>query len=121
MTSTERALDRWPPLAYAELKDTLHAVHMWTQVVGKIRLALTPLVNHWWNSTLYVTPRVLTTSLIPSGSEAFQIDFDFIAHELVIVTSRGAHPCRLPDRSRSSLRTVTSHGRSGANCVRSGR
>src|SRR5439155_19108140 len=48
MTSTERALDQWPPLAYAELKDTLHAVHMWTQVVGKIRLALTPLMNHWW-------------------------------------------------------------------------
>ena len=89
MTSIERALDRWPPLAYGELKDTLQAVHMWTQVVGKIRLALTPLMNHWWNSTLYVTPRGLTTSLIPSGSEAFQIDFDFIAHELVIVTSRG--------------------------------
>ena len=89
MTSTERALDVWPPLAYAEMKDTLHAVHMWTQVVGKIRLALTPLMNHWWNSTLYVTPRGLTTSLIPSGTEAFQIDFDFIAHELVIVTSRG--------------------------------
>src|SRR5204863_8080932 len=89
MTSTERALDRWPPLAYAELKDTLHAVHMWTQVVGKIRLALTPLVNHWWNSTLYVTPRGLTTAMMPSGNDALQIDFDFVDHELVIVTSRG--------------------------------
>ena len=89
MATTERALDLWPPLAYAETKDTLHAVHMWTQVVGKIRLALTPLVNHWWNSTLFVTPRGLTTSMIPSGEDAFQIDFDFIDHELVIVTSRG--------------------------------
>jgi hypothetical protein len=82
-------VDPWPPLGYAELKDTLHAVHMWTQVVGKIRLALTPLMNHWWNSTLYVTPRGLTTSMIPSGSDAFQIDFDFIDHRLVIITSRG--------------------------------
>jgi uncharacterized protein DUF5996 len=79
----------WPRLVYAEWKDTLYAVHMWTQIVGKIRLALTPLVNHWWNSTLFVTPRGLTTSLVPNGDEAFQIDFDFIDHELVIVTSSG--------------------------------
>jgi hypothetical protein len=58
-------------------------------VVGKIRLALTPLMNHWWNATLFVTPRGLTTSMIPSGNAAFQIDFDFVDHELVIVTSRG--------------------------------
>ena len=89
MTSTERALELWPSLGYAETKDTLHAVHMWTQVVGKIRLALTPLVNHWWNSTLIVTPRGLTTLMIPSGDDAFQIDFDFLDHELLIVTSRG--------------------------------
>jgi hypothetical protein len=62
---------------------------MWTQIVGKIRLALTPLVNHWWNSTLVVTPRGLTTSMIPSANDAFQIDFDFVDHELVVVTSRG--------------------------------
>jgi hypothetical protein len=81
--------DPWPSLEYAEWKDTMHAVHMWTQVVGKIRLAMTPLVNHWWNSSLLVTPRGLTTSTIPSGDDAFQIDFDFVDHELVIVTSRG--------------------------------
>jgi hypothetical protein len=89
MPSTDRAGEGWPPLPYAEWKDTLHAVHMWTQIVGKIRLTLTPPVNHWWNSTLLVTPRGLTTSMIPSGNEAFQIDFDFVEHELVIVTSRG--------------------------------
>ena len=89
MAPTDRAAGQWPPLEYAELKETLHAVHMWTQVVGKIRLALTPLMNHWWNSTLFVTPLGLTTTMIPTGSDAFQIDFDFIDHELVIVTSRG--------------------------------
>jgi len=91
MATTDRAVGLWPSLAYAELKDTIHAVHMWTQVVGKIRLAMTPLMNHWWNSTLMVTPRGLTTTLVPAGNEAFQIDFDFIDHELVIVTSRGGH------------------------------
>ncbi|MEP6694624.1 MAG: DUF5996 family protein [Chloroflexota bacterium] len=89
MTATERAVDLWPALPYAEWKDTQHAVHMWTQVVGKIKLALTPLVNHWWNSSLLVTPRGLTTSTIASGDDAFQIDFDFVEHELAILTSRG--------------------------------
>lgn len=88
-TSTDGGGGGWPALSFAEGKDTLHAVHMWTQVVGKIRLALTPLVNHWWNSTLLVTPRGLSTSLIRSGDGGFQIDFDLVAHELVIVTSRG--------------------------------
>src|SRR5438105_230035 len=81
--------DLWPPLPYGEWKDTLRAIHMWTQGIGKMRLALTPLMNHWWNSTLYVTPRGLTTSLIPNGSDAFQIDFDLVDHVLVIDTSRG--------------------------------
>lgn len=87
MTSTDGR--QWPALPYAEWKDTLHALHLWTQVVGKIRLALTPLVNHWWNSTLLVTPRGLSTSLIRGEDAAFQIDFDFFEHELVVVTSRG--------------------------------
>jgi uncharacterized protein DUF5996 len=86
--------DLWPALPYAEWKDTLYAVHMWTQVVGKIRLALTPLLNHWWNSTLLVTPRGLGTSLLRSADVAFQIDFDFVEHELVIVTSRGRRSAR---------------------------
>src|SRR5882724_11110877 len=79
----------WPPLPFGEWKDTLHAIHMWTQIVGKIRLATTPLVNHWWNSSLAVTPRGLTTGTMPTGAGAFQIDFDFIGHELAIVTSGG--------------------------------
>lgn len=99
-TMRDRAADAWPPLGYAESKDTLHLVHMCTQVVGKIRLALTPLVNHWWNSTLLVTPRGLTTAMIPSGNDAFQIDFDFREHELIIVTSRGGRAA-IPLRAMS--------------------
>ena len=62
---------------------------MWTQIVGKIRLVSTPLLNHWWNSSLAVTPRGLTTGTMPSGGGAFQIDFDFIDHELTAITSEG--------------------------------
>lgn len=79
----------WPALPYAEWKDTLHAVHLWTQIVGKIRMAFTPLMNHWWNATLFVTPRGLSTQLIPLPSDPFQIDFDLVAHELVITSRAG--------------------------------
>jgi hypothetical protein len=77
----------WPALPYAEWEATRDTVHMWTQIVGKTRLALTPLENHWWNVPLYVTPRGLTTTAIPYGSGAFSVDFDFIAHKLLIRTS----------------------------------
>jgi Family of unknown function (DUF5996) len=93
-------VELWPPLEYEAWKDTLDAVHMWTQIVGKIRLAKTPLVNHWWNSALVVTPRGLGTGLVPNGEEAFQIDLDFVAHELTIVTSRG-------ERSSMPLRSMS--------------
>ena len=90
----------WPPLSYETLKGTLGAIHMWTQIVGKIRLEMTPLVNHWWNSTLIVTPRGLTTGVMPSGDGAFQIDLDFVGHELTIVTNRG-QSAAIPLRSMS--------------------
>jgi hypothetical protein len=77
----------WPALPLAEWKDTYHTLHMWTQIVGKIKLALTPLVNHWWNISLYVTPRGLTTSAMPFNDRLFQIDFDFIDHLLLIETT----------------------------------
>jgi hypothetical protein len=79
----------WPSLPLQEWKDTYATLHMWTQVVGKVRLTLSPLVNHWWNVPLYVTPRGLTTSAIPYGARSFQVDFDFINHQLVINTSQG--------------------------------
>jgi hypothetical protein len=77
----------WPALPLAEWKDTYHTLHMWTQIVGKIKLALTPPVNHWWNISLYVTPRGLTTSVMPFNDRLFQIDFDFIDHLLLIETT----------------------------------
>jgi hypothetical protein len=76
---------RWPELRYEEWKDTLQTLHLWTQIVGKIRLRLEPFVNHWWNVVLYVTPRGLSTSAMPyEGGRSLSIDFDFLAHELRI-------------------------------------
>jgi Family of unknown function (DUF5996) len=83
-------IDAWPDLPLSEWKDTLATLHMWTQIVGKIRLKLAPLENHWWNVPLYVTPRGLTTSSIPYDDRLFQIDFDFIDHRLVIETTDGS-------------------------------
>jgi len=79
----------WPRLSLDSWKDTYATVHMWTQMVGKVRLRLTPLVNHWWNVPLYVTARGLTTSRIPYGQRAFELWFDFIRHQLVIETTDG--------------------------------
>ena len=69
--------------------DTLATVHMWTQIVGKIRMAQTPALNHWWHVTLLVSPRGLTTTSIPYGDRLFQVDFDFVDHRLVIEDSGG--------------------------------
>lgn len=78
-------VDRWPPLSYDEWKDTQQTLHMWTQVVGKIRLSLEPLTNHWWNVALYVNARGLTTSVMPyAGGRSLEIAFDFIDHALTI-------------------------------------
>jgi hypothetical protein len=77
----------WPTLHLADWKDTLATLHMWTQIVGKIRLELTPLVNHWWNVPFYVSPCGLSTSIIPYGNRSFQMEFDFHADKLVIRTS----------------------------------
>jgi len=81
--------DRWPELPLAAWRDTRDTLHLWTQVVGKIRLALTPWLNHSWHVALYVTARGLTTSPIPDGARSFQIDFDFIDHMLWARTSDG--------------------------------
>ena len=80
----------WPELPLSEWADTCATLHLWTQVIGKVRLSHAPMINHWWHVTLYVTSRGLTTSPIPYGARCFQIDFDFIDHRLVIQTSGGA-------------------------------
>jgi hypothetical protein len=77
----------WPTLRLADWKDTYATLHMWTQIVGKIRLELTPLVNHWWNVPLYVSSRGLTTSIMPYGARQFEIEFDFFENKLVIRTT----------------------------------
>jgi hypothetical protein len=82
--------EMWPALPYEAWKDTYVTLHLWTQIVGKIRLAQTPWTNHSWHVTLYVTARGLTTSPIPHDGRAFQIDFDFVDHALSILTSDGA-------------------------------
>ena len=79
----------WPALPLESWQDTCATLHMWTQMVGKVRLRLTPLVNHWWNVPLYVTARGLTTSRIPYGQRVFELRFDFIRHELALETSDG--------------------------------
>jgi len=81
--------ERWPELPYAAWKDTADTLHLWTQVVGKVRLKLTPWLNHSWHVALYVTASGLTTSPIPWQGGSFQIDFDFVDHVLWIRTSDG--------------------------------
>jgi len=81
--------DRWPALPLAEWRDTYATLHMWTQVVGKIRLALCPGINHFWGTALYVNARGLTSSPIPYAGGIFEIEFDFISHQLRIETSAG--------------------------------
>jgi len=73
----------WPELPLADWQPTYATLHMWTQVVGKVRLALSPLVNHWWEVPLYVSPRGLTTSPIPYAQGIFEVEFDFVDHVLV--------------------------------------
>jgi hypothetical protein len=79
----------WPELPLNEWENTYHTLHMWTQIVGKIRLSLTPRQNHWWNVALYVNTRGLTTSPVPYNSRTFEIQFDFIHHRLELQTSDG--------------------------------
>src|SRR3954452_11233688 len=80
----------WPELPLAAWRETYETLHLWTQIIGKIRLARSPWLNHSWHVALYVTARGLTTSPIPDGCRSFQIDFDFIDHSLRISTSDGA-------------------------------
>jgi hypothetical protein len=93
MTPKPAGDDLLPPLPLVSWKDTLATLHMWTQVVGKVRLELCPLVNHWWNVPFYVTARGITTSAMPyqhgTIPRALEVRFDFIAHELLLETSEG--------------------------------
>jgi hypothetical protein len=85
----------WPELRVADWRDTYATLQLYSQIVGKVRLALTPKTNQWWNVTLYVTPRGLTTSAMPYGERTLSIDFDFVDHRVVILDSDG-HVRHLP-------------------------
>jgi len=88
-SATTQAGSIWPALVYDEWKDTCATLHLWTQIVGKIRLMRTPWLNHSWHVVLYVTARGLTTTPIPDGERSFELCFDFIDHELRVLTSDG--------------------------------
>jgi hypothetical protein len=86
----EYDLHNWPELDWPQWKDTAETLHMYMQIVGKTRLALTPLQNHWWNVALYLTARGLSTSAMPfADGHSLDIEFDFVAHELIFRTSSG--------------------------------
>jgi hypothetical protein len=87
--SLDMTRDAWPDLPLDDWAPTRDTLHLWTQVVGKVRLVQTPWINHSWHCTFYVTSRGLTTSLIPHGQRLFQIDFDFVDHRLLITTVDG--------------------------------
>jgi hypothetical protein len=86
---THSRAQSWPALPLGQWQATYDTVHLWTQVVGKTRLALAPMQNHWWQVVLYVTSRGLGTSAIPFGERTFEVDFDFIDHQLVVRTGEG--------------------------------
>ena len=108
--------ESWPTLALESWRDTHATLHMWTQIVGKVRLSLTPVLNHWWNVPLYVTARGLTTSRIPYGERSFELWFDFIRHQLVLETSDGVLitlpliPRSVADFYREFMRMLRSAG-----------
>lgn len=87
--NNQSATEIWPSLPLEDWRETYATLHMWTQIVGKIRLVQSPLINHWWQVPLYVSARGLTTAAIPYEARSFEIDFDFIDHQLVIKTSDG--------------------------------
>jgi hypothetical protein len=83
-------VDAWPELPLEAWQDTYDTLHMWTQIIGKVRKTLSPLVNHWWNVTFYVTARGMTTSPIPYQDRTFEMEFDFIDHKLNVRTCDGS-------------------------------
>src|SRR5579863_2928602 len=93
-------LTPWPALPLREWQETYRTLHMWTQIAGKIRMALSPPLNHWWHVTLYVNSRGLTTGPVPYPPGIFEIQFDFQKHELTISTSEG-ETTSLPLRAES--------------------
>jgi hypothetical protein len=119
MESADESISKdllWPKLRLDAWEETNKTLHMWTQVIGKIRLKLAPMVNHWWQVPLYVTTRGLTTSPIPYGSRIFQIDFDFFTSDMHILTDMGENrqialrPRSVADFYLTTMETLKSLG-----------
>ncbi len=108
--------EQWPSLPFEDWRDTCATLHLWTQVVGKIRLAQAPMLNHWWQAPLYLTSAGLTTSPVPFGARTFQIDFDFVDHRLEIRVSDGGResfklaPCSVAEFYREIMGRLDSLG-----------
>lgn len=106
--------ETWPSLPLEAWEATYTTLHRWTQIVGKIRTALSPEINHWWHTTLYLTARGLTTGPIPYGERMFQMDFDFLAHQLNVTLAEGEHiaiplaPRSVADFYRETMAALTS-------------
>ncbi len=115
-SSSSRQPEFWPALPLAEWRETRDTLHMWTQIVGKVRMALSPRVNHWWEVPLYVTARGLTTSPIPYDSGVLEIQFDFLAHALTAQTSTGGAktlpltPCAVADFYAELMKSLQALG-----------
>ncbi len=106
----------WPSLPFEAWRDTYATLHRWTQIVGKTRLALAPMMNHWWHVALYVTTRGLTTSPMPYGVRTLEVELDFAQHRLVLTTSEGASaalalaPCSVSEFHAAYLAAVRGLG-----------
>ena len=104
---------RWPELTLAEWTGTRDALHLWTQVVGKVRLRLEPMVNHWWQVPLYVSARGLTTSLMEADGLGLEMEFDFLTHRLEVRTAHGAYAARRTPSAVGRRLLRRHHGGSG--------
>src|SRR5438045_3664057 len=82
-------MSAWPPLPFADWRDTYTTLHRWMQIAGKTRLRLAPMQNHWWQTALYVTARGIGTSPMPAGARTVELEFDFIDHVLVARSDDG--------------------------------
>ncbi len=113
---TVRSTNAWPELPLAEWKDTCDTLHRWTQIIGKIKLALTPQVNHWWNCTLHVTPHGLTTYAMYYNNRLLEIEFDFISHLMLFETADNPtkrialRPCSVAEFYQEVMATLRSLG-----------
>ena len=111
MKSLSHDANLWPDLKWADWSSTAETLHMWTQIVGKTRLALSPLQRHWWNVPLYVSARGLSTSAMPYGREMLEIEFDFVSHTLHFRLSNGMTH-RTPLRAQSVAEFYSDYQRS---------